>query len=122
METIGLHGIVGFIGGILIILGFTKLAFGKILFCRRTKAQKFANELKKQGVVSETGIFVLGFTISCSAFKGPVLVQCSCECRGAKAAKSRYERKLKRLKKRGKKTNKLDDWRNYSYSCTCNSE
>lgn len=55
LEAIGLHGIVGILGGTLIILGFVKLAFGNVLFCRKTKAQKFAEELKKQGVISGKG-------------------------------------------------------------------
>ena len=55
LEAIGLHGIVGILGGTLIILGFIKLAFGNVLFCRKTKAQKFAEELKKQGVISGKG-------------------------------------------------------------------
>ena len=53
LETIGLHGFVGIIGGTFIILGFIKLSFGGLLFCRKTKAQKLAEELKKQGVSIE---------------------------------------------------------------------
>ena len=53
---------------------------------------------------------------------GPIQVRCSGECQGAKAAKERFKRKILRLKEMGKKPNRLDDWRNYSYSCTCQSE
>ncbi|XP_019855024.1 PREDICTED: protein HAPLESS 2-A-like [Amphimedon queenslandica] len=107
LEAIGLQGIVGTFGGLFLIFGFIKLAFGKILFCRQTKAQQFAKELKKQGILEGTG---------------PTLVKCSGQCRGALASKERFKRKVMRLKEMGKKPNRLDDWRNYSYSCTCQNE
>lgn len=53
---------------------------------------------------------------------GPILVKCSGECRGANASKERFKRKMKRLREMGKKPNRLDDWRNYSYSCSCQDE
>ena len=56
LEAIGLHGFVGIFGGTFILLGFIKLAFGNILFCRKTKAQKFAEEMKKNGMGSKKGI------------------------------------------------------------------
>ena len=87
-----------------------------------TKAQKFAKELKKQGVVSAKGIAFNSEDNVTQTSIGPILVKCSGECRGAIAAKQRYKRKLRRLKELGKKPNRLDDWRNYSYSCTCQSE
>lgn len=59
-------------------------------------------------------------TILCSV--GPLLVQCSGECRGAKAAKARYMRKVQRLKQAGKSPHRLDDWRNTSFECQCKSE
>ena len=57
LEAIGLHGFVGIFGGILIVLGFIKLSFGSILFCRKTKAQKFAEEMKKQGISQSKGLY-----------------------------------------------------------------
>lgn len=53
---------------------------------------------------------------------GPILVRCSGECRGARAAQAKYKRKLERLKRMGKRGHVLDDWRNYSYVCTCHAE
>ncbi len=51
MESIGAEGIVGFAGGILLLLGFMKLAFGGILCCRKTKAQEYAEQyLEKRGM------------------------------------------------------------------------
>lgn len=50
------------------------------------------------------------------------LVRCSGKCSGAKAAEARYKRNVERLKRLGKKTNQLDDWRNTSFVCSCNSE
>ena len=50
LESLGLHGIVGMVGGTFIILGFTKLAFGQILFCRKTKAQVQLGELRAAGI------------------------------------------------------------------------
>ena len=55
IEVIGLHGIFGFFCGILIVLGFIKLAFGNILFCRKTKARAFEDELKKKGLIPKRG-------------------------------------------------------------------
>ena len=130
METIGLQGIVGTFGGLFLIFGFIKLAFGKILFCRQTKAQQFANELKKQGVLQGTGqlkIIIIILHVHVHVFLliifiGPTLVNCSGQCRGALASKERFKRKVMRLKEMGKKPNRLDDWRNYSYSCSCQNE
>ena len=58
----------------------------------------------------------------CVCPAGPLLVQCSGECRGARAARSRYERKVKRLRAAGKSPHRLDDWRNTSFECHCKSE
>lgn len=52
----------------------------------------------------------------------PMLVKCTGECRGAKAAQARYKRKIERLKKIGKDPGLLDDWRNTSYVCGCREE
>lgn len=49
-------------------------------------------------------------------------MKCSGECRGAIASKDRFKRKMMKLKEMGKKPNRLDDWRNYSYSCSCQNE
>ena len=49
-------------------------------------------------------------------------MSCSGECRGARAAEARFNRKKERLKKMGKKTRNLENWRNYSYQCTCQDE
>ena len=47
---------------------------------------------------------------------------CGGECSGAKAAKARYEKRAKQLKKRGKKSAIDKNWRNSSYACTCHTE
>ena len=49
-------------------------------------------------------------------------MKCAGECRGAKAAKARYNRKVERIKKMGKTVRDLDDWRNTSFICTCHEE
>lgn len=49
-------------------------------------------------------------------------MRCSGECRGAQAAKARYKRKVERLRQMGKSPHRLDDWRNTSYVCSCQSE
>lgn len=55
MESIGAEGIVGFAGGLLLLLGFMKLAFGGVLCCRKTKAQEYAEEyLDKRGIARGT--------------------------------------------------------------------
>ena len=60
LESIGAEGIVGFVGGILLLLGFIKLAFGGVLCCRKTKAQEYAEAfLEKKGIARGTGIHVL---------------------------------------------------------------
>ena len=53
---------------------------------------------------------------------GPILVKCSGECRGAKAAKARVKRKVEYLRRRGKSPHILDDWTNMSFTCSCNDE
>ena len=53
LDAIGLHGLVGMLASILIILGFFKLAFGRVIFCRKTKAQAYAEELKSKGIKPE---------------------------------------------------------------------
>lgn len=50
LESIGIHGIVGFCGGILLVLGCMKLMCGGILCCRKTKAQEHYDNLIKKGV------------------------------------------------------------------------
>ena len=55
-------------------------------------------------------------------YLAPMLVKCTGECRGAKAALARYKRKVERLKKIGKDSGLLDDWRNTSYVCGCRDE
>ena len=49
LHTLGAHGIVFLFASTFIILGFIKLSFGRVLFCRKTKAQEMADKLKKQG-------------------------------------------------------------------------
>ena len=36
-------------------LGYVKLSFGKLIFCRKTKAEAMAEELKKKGLVNQEG-------------------------------------------------------------------
>ena len=55
LKTLGPHGIAVIIGGIFIILGCVKLSFGKVLCCRKSKAEALAEELKKQGLVNRNG-------------------------------------------------------------------
>lgn len=50
LESIGIHGIVGFFGSILLILGGIKLLCGGIICCRKTKAQEHYDNLIKKGV------------------------------------------------------------------------
>lgn len=50
INAVGAHGIVGFLGGVLLILGFVKLMFGGICCCRKTKAQKYYDKQIKKGV------------------------------------------------------------------------
>lgn len=50
LRMVGAHGIVGFFGGILLVLGFVKLLFGGIICCRKTKAQKHYDEQIAKGV------------------------------------------------------------------------
>lgn len=50
LETIGIHGIVGFCGSTLLILGCLKLTLGGVLCCRKTKAQEHYDSLIKKGV------------------------------------------------------------------------
>lgn len=54
LEAVGLHGIVGLVCGTFIVLGFFKLTFGRILFCRKSKAEEVAEELRKQGVIDKS--------------------------------------------------------------------
>ena len=51
LHTLGAHGIVFLFASTFIILGFIKLSFGRVLFCRRTKAQEMADKLKAEGVI-----------------------------------------------------------------------
>jgi len=51
LHTLGAHGIVFLFASVFIILGFIKLSFGRVLFCRKTKAQAMADKLKKEGIV-----------------------------------------------------------------------
>jgi hypothetical protein len=55
LRTLGAHGIAVIVGGVFIILGCIKLSFGKILCCRKSKAEALAEELKKQGLISQNG-------------------------------------------------------------------
>ena len=50
LDAIGLHGLVGIMAAVLIVLGFFKLAFGRVIFCRKTKAQVYAEEMKLKGI------------------------------------------------------------------------
>ncbi len=50
LNAVGVHGIVGFFGSILLVLGFIKLMFGGICCCRKTKAQKHYDKQIKKGV------------------------------------------------------------------------
>ena len=50
LEFIGLHGIVGFFGATLLVLGCVKLVFGGVLFCRKSKAQEHYDLMREKGV------------------------------------------------------------------------
>ncbi len=50
LRIVGIHGIVGFFAGILLILGFIKLLFGGVCCCRKSKAQAHYDKQKKKGV------------------------------------------------------------------------
>ena len=54
LETMGAHGIIGFFGGIFIVLGCIKLSFGNILFCRKTKAEAYAQKQREKGKLMKT--------------------------------------------------------------------
>ena len=49
LESIGAEGIIGFVGGLTLILGFIKLTFGGVICCRKTKAQEFADRAIEKG-------------------------------------------------------------------------
>ena len=51
MESIGAEGVVGFFGGLILILGFIKLSFGGVICCRKTKAQEYADRQRERGAV-----------------------------------------------------------------------
>ena len=51
LHTLGAHGIVFLLGSTFIILGFVKLSFGRVLFCRKTKSQELIDQMKKEGIV-----------------------------------------------------------------------
>ena len=55
LKTLGPHGIAMIVGGAFIILGCIKLSFGKVLCCRKSKAEALAEELKKNGLVNQQG-------------------------------------------------------------------
>ena len=55
LNTLGAHGVALIFGGMLLILGCIKLSFGKLIFCRKTKAEAMAEELKKRGLVNHQG-------------------------------------------------------------------
>ena len=55
LKSLGAHGVALILGGMLLILGCIKLSFGKLIFCRKTKAEAMAEELKKRGLVNQQG-------------------------------------------------------------------
>lgn len=55
LKSLGAHGVALLLGGMLLILGCIKLSFGKLIFCRKTKAEAMAEELKKKGLVNQQG-------------------------------------------------------------------
>ena len=122
LQALGAHGIVFLFASVFIILGLIKLSFGRVLFCRKTKAQEMADKMggdpsSKDGMLPRVVI-----NLSHRLYVGPLLVRCTGLCRGALAAKARYRRKLARLRRMGRKPRHLDDWMNYSYTCNCQFE
>jgi len=128
LESIGAEGFIGFFGGLFLFLGCMKLSLGGVICCRKTKAQEYADRMKEKGAppkgkdIHTCNIKDLGTSVLFLACSGPQLVRCSGECRGAQAAKARYKRKVERLRQMGKSPHRLDDWRNTSYVCSCQSE
>ena len=59
LKSLGAHGVALILGGMLLILGCIKLSFGKLIFCRKTKAEAMAEELKKRGLVNQQGGCIL---------------------------------------------------------------
>ena len=49
LEVVGIHGFVGCCGGTLLILGMLRLCFGGVLFCRKSKAQQYYDDMREAG-------------------------------------------------------------------------
>lgn len=149
LESIGAHGFIGFFASILLVCGFIKLSCGGVICCRKTKQQEYSEKQLEKGVPPKSkwihwdqrkpDLSIVFNTVTSESLNGikmyttyavlyfvvitgPLLVQCSGECRGAKAARGRYERKVKRLQAAGKSPHRLDDWRNTSFECHCKTE
>lgn len=125
LHTLGAHGIVFLFASVFIILGFIKLSFGRVLFCRKTRAQEMTEQLRKKGIIDTTpknGNVNYQCKFCHIIWIGPILVRCTGQCRGALAAKARYRRKVARMRRMGRKPRHLDDWMNYSYTCNCQFE
>lgn len=48
LESIGVEGFAGFLGAILLFMGFLKLSFGSVLCCRKTKAEEHAEKAREK--------------------------------------------------------------------------
>lgn len=59
LELIGLHGFVGFFCGTLLCCGCVRLLFGGVIFCRKSKAQEYHDELRKKGAHRGKGRLIL---------------------------------------------------------------
>ena len=63
LESIGAHGFIAFFASILLVLGFIKLSFGSVLFCRKTKQQEMADALIEKGISPKSESISVGKTI-----------------------------------------------------------
>ena len=49
LDLFGIQGFVFLFGGLLLVLGFVKLFFGRVLFCRKSKSDTFKDSLRERG-------------------------------------------------------------------------
>ena len=49
LDLIGIQGFVLLFGGLLLVLGFAKLFFGRVLFCRKSKREAFKDSTGERG-------------------------------------------------------------------------
>ena len=49
LDLFGIQGFVLLFGGLLLVLGFVKLFFGRVLFCRKSKSEALKDSLRERG-------------------------------------------------------------------------